>query len=180
MDFTYETERLILRISEPGLTEEVLDFVLRNREDFEKWDRTLPEAYYTADYQEKVLMAEMRLLLRASGVRFYLFLRDNPDYVIGTASFAYLSEENGHRCSLGYKMDREYRRQGYAFEAISFLMPVVAGQYHLHRIEADILAENEASLALIRKLGFEFEGIARNAHEIAGVERDHMRFSYCF
>lgn len=177
MDFRYETERLILMVGDESLAPLVLDYVSRNREDFARYDRSTPEEFYTLDYQRKLLSAEQKLLLRSSGIRYYSFLKEQPDFIIGNITFAYLTEENGHRCSIGYRTDAAYRQCGYAYEAASFLIPVISSEYHLHRIEADILPENEASLALIRKLGFEYEGVARGAHEIAGIERDHLRFS---
>lgn len=178
MDFRYETERLILMVGDESLAPLVLDYVSRNREDFGRFDRTTPEEFYTLDYQRKMLSAEQKLVLRSSGIRYYMFLKEQPDFIVGNVSFAYLTEESGHRCSIGYRTDAEHRCRGYAYEAASFLIPIISAEYHIKRIEADILPENEASLALIKKLGFEYEGVARGSHEIAGVERDHLRFSY--
>lgn len=180
MLFRYQTDRLILMVGESDLAPLVNDYLVRNRDDFELYERNYPDNYYTIQYQEMALEGEQKLLLRSAGVRFYMFLKDRPDFVIGNVSFSYLTEDFGHRCTLGYRVDRDYRNRGYAYEATSFLIREVSREYNLHRIEADILPENEASLALIKKLGFEYEGIARSAHEIGGKDRDHLRWSLVF
>ncbi len=180
MRFTYNTERLVLTAGEESMAPLVLDYFSRNREDFARWDRHYGDEFYTLDYQEQALAAEQKLFLRSSGVRYYTFLKDEPDHIIGNVSFSYLTEDGGHRCALGYRTDADYRRQGYAYEAISFLLPLIRENYGVKRIEADVLPENIPSLMLIEKLGFEFEGIARKSHSIAGVERDHRRYSLVF
>jgi len=173
----YETKHLILLPSDECFAPLTLEYRLRNKEDFAQWDSMHSEEFYTLDFQREMLRAEQSLLLRGQGVRFYSFLKDDPDMIIGNISFAYLNEDYGHRSTIGYRTDKDHRRCGYAFEAASCLIPEVASTYQLKRIEADILPENQASRALIEKLGFEYEGIARSSHEINGKERDHLRFS---
>lgn len=178
MEIRYETDRLILQVGNEGMADMVAKYLTKNRHDFAKWDMEFSDSFYTAEFQKNALQAEVQLFLRREGVRFYIFPRDNPDVIIGNVSFAYLMADCGHRCSIGYKLDVDMRNRGIAYEATSFLLPRVIAEYGLKRIEADILPENRPSLALIRKLGFEYEGIARNAHEVAGVDRDHLRFAY--
>lgn len=47
----------------------------------------------------------------------------------------------------------------------------------IHRMEICIRPENDASLRVVQKLGFEFEGIRRKYIHIAGDWRDHRAFS---
>lgn len=180
MDFKYTTDRLVLMTGDPLMAPLVLDYLKRNRADFERWSQAMNDGFYTLDFQREALLAEQKLFFRSAGVRYYMFLKDDPDSIIGNVSFAYLTEEEGHRCTIGYKTDMNYRRNGYAYEAVSFLLPLIHSAYHVKRIEADILEENAASLGLIKKLGFEYEGIARCSHTVAGRDRDHMRFSMVF
>ena len=164
-------------VADENMAPLVLDYLQKNRNDFSRWDKTTGEEFYTEDYQRQVLAAEQKLFLRSAGVRYYMFLKESPDFIIGNVSFSYLNEDEGHRCTLGYRMDSDYRGSGYAFEAVSFLIPKIHESYGIKRIEADILEENTPSICLIEKLGFEFEGVARKSHSIAGVERDHRRYS---
>lgn len=173
----YETERLLLVVSNPDLAGPVADYLTRNRQDFECYDRQYGDITYTALYQENALQVEKDLFESDAGVRYYLLKKEDPRTVIGNVSFAYLhsSERNP---SLGYKIDKMYRRQGYAYEAVSFLMPLAIKYYNLPFLEADVLPENEASISLLEKLGFGFDGIKPDAHEIHGVMRDHYRYVF--
>ena len=173
----YETERLRLVVSDPRLASAVSDYLLRNRTDFEYYDRHYGDITYTALYQESALKAERDLYQTQEGVRYYIFIKKDPDTVIGNISFAYLHDKE-HEPSLGYKIDRSYRREGYAYEAASFLLPLVIKFCNLPYIAADALPENEASIGLLYKLGFKYAGIIPNAHEILGVMRDHYRYVF--
>ncbi len=47
----------------------------------------------------------------------------------------------------------------------------------LHRLEANILPTNNASIKLIEALGFTSEGIVRHYAQRNGVWEDHLRYS---
>jgi len=226
MNLRYETKRLILAAGNDSMAGAVADYLTRNREDFSRYDVEMSDEYYTADYQARALKAELHLLLRSAGCRFYLFLKKPSDdirlselrtsagidsfsgtdtfgasrqkeelynkyaselsrisldkrRIIGNISFAYLNGEDGHQCTLGYKIDSDYRRRGYAYEAASFLLDIVTSEFSgINLIEADILPENRASLALIKKLNFEYTGLKRSGHNIAGMDRDNLKFAW--
>lgn len=56
---------------------------------------------------------------------------------------------------LGYAVSAPYRRQGFAFEACSFILKYAAEELGFDRIDVKISASNTASAALARKLGLE-------------------------
>ena len=173
----YESSRLLMAVSRPEFAAGVADYLLRNREEFEYYDRHYGDITYTSLYQENALKAEQELYETKAGVRYYLFKKEDPETVIGNISFAYLHSEE-RAPSLGYKIDKSCRRMGYAYEAASFLLPLAVKSFKLPVLEADALPENEASIALLKKLGFRYDGIIPNAHEILGVPRDHYRFVF--
>ncbi|MDZ7897828.1 MAG: GNAT family N-acetyltransferase [Arcicella sp.] len=60
----------------------------------------------------------------------------------------------------GYAIAEPFRKQGYAFEATTHLLSLIPKQFKRHEILANTHKNNEASISLLQKLGFEvYEGI---------------------
>jgi RimJ/RimL family protein N-acetyltransferase len=62
------------------------------------------------------------------------------------------------RAELGYTVFEEYRRRGYATEATMAMMKWAAARHGVRTFVLSISPENEASLGVARKLGFEQTG----------------------
>src|SRR6266566_4869895 len=59
---------------------------------------------------------------------------------------------------VGYSVFEPYRRRGYATEVVRALMGWASREHGIRRFIASISPENEASLALVRRLGFKHIG----------------------
>ncbi|MET8771404.1 GNAT family protein [Streptomyces sp. NPDC004658] len=66
----------------------------------------------------------------------------------------------------------EYRRRGYATEALALLLRFMFAERRYHKCLGAVLAHNEASLALTRRLGFTEEGRLREHVFFAGRHHD--------
>ena len=55
MSFKLETDRLILKIEDDTAAQQVLDFYVRNQEQFEHFEPTRPKNFYTLAYQMAAL-----------------------------------------------------------------------------------------------------------------------------
>lgn len=180
MKLNYETTRLQLLICNDEYAAALLDFVTENKEFFSPWEpRRLP-AFYTEEFQAQVLRTEFQAILRSTYLRYYLFLKDDPERIIGTVSFSNISRGEDKSCRVGYKLAKNCTGKGYAEEAVRRLLTEVHNDLSIHRVEADIMPDNLPSLHLIERLGFSYEGIARSSHEINGKWTDHLRYSYIF
>jgi ribosomal-protein-alanine N-acetyltransferase len=69
---------------------------------------------------------------------------------------------------VGYSVFEPYRRRGYATEVVRALIDWASREHGIRRFIASISPENEASLALVRRLGF--RGIGRHWDEEDGEE----------
>ncbi len=78
---------------------------------------------------------------------------------------------------LGYYIGEAYAGQGYMTEALHLMLRLAFRRLRLHRVEANILPENQASLALVRRAGFRCEGRSLRYLKIAGRWRDHERWA---
>ncbi|MEJ7730081.1 MAG: GNAT family protein [Polyangiaceae bacterium] len=83
-----------------------------------------------------------------------------------------------HRaCELGYWLRRESTGHGYMHEAASACMEFAFKQMGVHRLRVAAATDNHPSLGVIAKLGFRFEGIARQAEWCDGRWLDHATFA---
>jgi ribosomal-protein-alanine N-acetyltransferase len=78
---------------------------------------------------------------------------------------------------LGYWIGVRHARQGYMTEALPLALRHAFRTLRLHRVEANILPVNRASLALVRRAGFRREGYSPRYLEIAGRWQDHERWA---
>jgi len=78
---------------------------------------------------------------------------------------------------LGYSLDGEYINKGYMTEALEAGISYVFSELRLHRIEANVMPRNGASLKVLEKLGFQKEGLARKYLKINGVWEDHVHMT---
>ena len=176
LSFVYETDRLILKILTPDYRYKVCDFLYQNRFVFEKYEPTIPENYYTPDFQMTLLNFELQSAMRLSNIRFYVFCKENPDTIIGTVCLHNIMKMPYYISEIGYKFDNHYWHHGYAREAISFVRSIAFGPLGLHKIFARCVPENTPSRKLLLAIGFTEEGIERDCTLIQGKWRDHIRY----
>jgi len=78
---------------------------------------------------------------------------------------------------LGYYAFVPHATRGYMTEGLALALGWAFRELHLHRVEANIQPGNDASRALVRRLGFRREGFSRRYLKIAGRWRDHERWA---
>jgi ribosomal-protein-alanine N-acetyltransferase len=78
---------------------------------------------------------------------------------------------------LGYYGFVPHAGLGYMTEAMELVMREAFRTLHLHRLEANIQPGNQASIALVRRLGFRREGYSPRYLKIGGRWQDHERWA---
>jgi ribosomal-protein-alanine N-acetyltransferase len=173
----FETERLILRTLNREAAPIVLSFYEDNRDFFEIWEPKRADNFYTLAYQKASLSAEFHQMTEGKLIRYWVFLKDSPDEIAGTVCFQNFLKGPYQSCSLGYKFGCKFNHQGYALESIHKGIEIMMVDYHIHRIEAFIMPNNEPSLKLIERLNFIYEGISYSYAKINGVWSNHKRYA---
>lgn len=178
MIFTYETDRLILRILDANHAKEILEFYKNNRMQFEAVEPPRAPNFYTVEFHHSNLLQEYSLTLQRQYLRLYLFEKTNPDVIIGSVCFHNFRNSCFQSCTVGYKMDSLKQNKGYMTEALSYCLDcIIPVSFKIHRIEAMVLPSNDSSIRVLEKCGFEKEGISRDYALLNGVWQDHFRYS---
>lgn len=177
MLFEYKTERLLLRILQPGAAGMVLDFYMRDQKLFEKFEPDRAANFYTISHQQNLLKCEYTLAFKLSSVRFYVFRKEDPGTIIGTLCFHNITKPVYSSCELGYKFSSAWHHQGYASEAINMGIQVMFQDIGLHRICAWVLPDNEPSIRLLERLHFEREGLCKDFLPLHGQWMDHLQYA---
>jgi len=99
----------------------------------------------------------------------------------GDRCLGMVNYHDGHvrnkRAAIGYIINPARHRQGIATEAVTALLDYCFGEFGLHRVQAFIHPDNNASRALAEKLGFRREGLLRANLRVAGIWRDEMLYA---
>lgn len=180
MNHTYETDRLYLKVLSRYDARMVLDFYTANAKEFARYEPLKEEDATNLNYHALMLDYELESFKKNSLLRLYLFEKDNPFKIIGTVSFRNISQAFYQCATLGYKMDKDYRRRGYMAEAIAKGLEIMDEELHLHRVEAIVMPSNEPSVLLLEKLNFQREGLIRDKVFLNGKWEDHYLYSYIF
>lgn len=105
---------------------------------------------------------------------FYLAVTLPGDDLIG---FARLGLDGVKAGKLGYAIRADQWGKGYATDAARTLTNYGFWQLRLHRISAAIGPDNGASVTLVRRLGFQYEGRIRDHVHTNGTWRDSLLYS---
>lgn len=169
-----KNEYIQLVPSDESFAEQAAAFYQRNRRFLEVYEPARSETFFLADYQRKVLKKEMFERKEKTAFHFYLQHAGFPQKIIGMAGLNNVVW--GAFCSafLGYKMDEEYTNKGYMSMAVDMLVKYAFEELCLHRIEANVMPRNTASIRVLEKNHFVNEGISRYYLKINGVWEDHI------
>ena len=162
---TLETSRLCLRRMKPSDAEDVFDYA--SRPETSKYLLWYPheDLSYTKKYLKYI---DKRY---SQGAFFdWAVVEKNSGKMIGTCGFSKI-DVNHERGEVGYVLNPDFHRKGYAPEAASAVLRFGFEVLGLHRIEVRFMIENTASRKVAEKLGMSFEGEERESMLVKGRYR---------
>jgi ribosomal-protein-serine acetyltransferase len=169
-----ETQRLILSPVEPTDASDLWFAVDTSRGHLERW---LPWVPFNTDLDAswRYCEASANDWDHSRALRFTIRDRINRRFlgVVGLESLAHLHQS----AELGYWLRADGVRRGYMTEAAGATLAWAFKRLNAHRVRVAAATDNVASLGVIRKLGFRFEGIAREAERCQGRWLDHALFA---
>jgi [ribosomal protein S5]-alanine N-acetyltransferase len=145
-----------------------------NRVFLERWEPRSPKGHgaFGPESFDRLLKFN-----RSKRYRKMLICLRSTGEIIGTVNFNGIAPEPFLSTTMGYWIARKHARHGCMTEAIGMAVRHAFATLGLHRVEANIMPGNKASLALIRKCGFRFEGLALRYLQINGRWADHERWA---
>jgi [ribosomal protein S5]-alanine N-acetyltransferase len=169
------TPRLLLRASEPAFADAAADFYRRNRAAHARWNPPMQEAMFSAEGQQQRLADAAAAAAAGTGIGWWLFAPAQPGVALGQIHFTQIARRGFQNAMLGYAIDAAHEGRGLMREALAAALADAFGpRVRLHRVQANVRPENARSLALLARLGFEREGLAREYLFIDGAWRDHV------
>ncbi len=172
-----ETKRLLVLQRNEEIADQLLTFYDENRQEFEAYDPLLSDNFYTVEYQRAVIRYEQKEIAEGTSMHYYVYLREDPDTIIGNIDFHRIRPNPFFSTIISYRFHHAYQGKGYATEALQSAISAMYETTKLHRMEARVAVDNEASIRLLKRLGFVYEGREYESVLIHGAFKDHLRYS---
>jgi [ribosomal protein S5]-alanine N-acetyltransferase len=170
------TSRLTLIVAGPEYAERCARFNTENADFLAPWE---PAVTSTSGDVDGLRAYRQHAVNEARAGRSFSFAllptspqADTP--ILGWLNLTNIIHGVLEACNLGYKLDRRMQGQGYMTEAAIAGVEFAFDVLNLHRIMAAYMPHNQRSAAVLRRLGFTTEGIAREYLYIGGDWRDHV------
>ncbi|MBQ8545791.1 MAG: GNAT family N-acetyltransferase [Clostridia bacterium] len=159
---TLETDRLIFRALKRTDLYDVHEYSSNPKTtQYLLWEPH-PSLEYTREFIEIVLSK-----YKSGEYNDWAIVHKKDDKMIGTCGFTRIDEEN-NVVEIGYVLNPQYWGRGLATEAVGKIIEFAFEELQVNRIEAKFIFGNEASLAVMKKVGMKFEGYQREAMLVKG------------
>ena len=172
-----QTDRLVVRLAQPGMQAAMARFLSDNFPDYlDRWSPPVAPDFFTAAFWAERLPVAVDDYAADRAARFVLQPREAPleGPILGTCNYTNFVRGAFHACHLGYQVGRDHEGRGFMSEGLRAANAFVFGTLRMHRIMANFRPENERSRRLLQRLGFVEEGFARDYLFIDGAWRDHV------
>jgi RimJ/RimL family protein N-acetyltransferase len=166
------TSRLVLRRLEPGDGE----VVCRYRTDpdvsrYQGWGTLAPE-----DIQELIVrLSQVEPDTPGTWLQLAITLQSTGE-VIGDCGIHFPPEER-RQAEIGITLAPAYQGKGYAAETLSALLDYLFGELGKHRVYASVDPRNQASIALLERVGMRREGHFRESLWFKGEWADDVIYA---
>ncbi|MEB3179348.1 MAG: ribosomal protein S5-alanine N-acetyltransferase [Nostocaceae cyanobacterium] len=169
-----ETKRLILRLGKQKDIPQIIQYFTQNKEYLTPFYPRWQDAFFTEEYWWYQVQQNTTEFYNDLSCRLFIFLKSNPDLIIGVVNFSNFLRGAAQYCTLGYSLAEAEQGKGYMIEALQAAINYVFTDLNLHRIMANYMPHNQRSGNLLKRLGFVVEGYARDYLLINDMWEDHI------
>ncbi|RYV02376.1 30S ribosomal protein S5 alanine N-acetyltransferase [Shewanella sp. OPT22] len=168
-----ETQQTLLVVPMVSDAKLIREYYLNNKSHLSNWEPIRESSYYDVKTWEEFIRENERAFETGSSVKLVAMNKERTE-VIGVCNFSNIIRGVFQACNLGYSIDQQYQGQGLMYEILDAAIKYIFLDIGLHRIMANYMPENKRSEALLERLGFEREGVAKSYLKINGKWRDHI------
>lgn len=174
-DVRLETDRLLLFVPPPEAAPRAVRYYHDNTSHHGPWDPPRPTGFLTEGFWQRRLEMNRDEARSGTSLRLFMVLRDAPDGpFVGSCNLTGIVRGPFQCSRVGYSLDREHIGLGLMYEGLGGALDYAFQTLRLHRVEANYVPTNLRSGRLLRRLGFEIQGYARDYLFIDGAWRDHV------
>lgn len=153
MKMEFRTERLYIR--PVSIEDKASMFRYRSDSDTNKYLSLIPQSVEDV----AVFINKTSFELNVAGTWFqFVIIEQASDILIGDIGVHFLGTDSENKqVEIGYTLDKDFRRKGYATEALKIIIDYLINSLNKHRIIASIDPTNIDSIKLVERLGFRKE-----------------------
>jgi len=166
-----KSQRLTIRTPVKGDGVKYARYYQVNREFLQPFSPHFDSGMFSAAEWEASVPLIQQQFAAGSSIRFLLI---EGEEVIGVANLTQMARGPAYSATLGYTLSETHQGKGLMKEALAEIVRYVFETRNLHRIAANYMPRNERSGRLLRSLGFQVEGYARDFLLIDGKWEDHV------
>ncbi|WP_022885692.1 GNAT family N-acetyltransferase [Glaciibacter superstes] len=146
--------------------------LMENRGWLRKWEATSPYAPMSFDTRASI----RNLLTHSRSGHGLPFIVEYNGKLAGQLNVSSITWGSLSSATIGYWVGERFAGHSITPTAVALATDYCFFQLGLHRMEICIRPENAASLRVVEKLGFRYEGLRRRYIHINGDWRDHFCF----
>lgn len=169
--------RLVLRMGKPVDIPAILHYYEVNRLYLEPFEPERPDDFYTVSFWRSILDLREQDFYAGHSLKLFIYEQANPETIIGTINLNSIVLGALHGANLGYGLSARNQGQGYMTEAGARLVTYAFEKLNLHRLMAAYMPHNHRSANVLKRLGFQVEGLAKDYLFIDGQWQDHVMTS---
>ncbi|PZU41158.1 MAG: GNAT family N-acetyltransferase [Microbacterium sp.] len=168
-----EHEQISIRLIKPRDARVLQQELLSNRTWLQQWEATSPDGPVSFDMR----LGVRRLLQQYRDGAGVPLVMEYGGRVTGQLNVWGIARGSLASATIGYWVSERFAGKGITPTSVAMATDLCFTDLRLHRMEICIRPENRASLRVVEKLGFRYEGLRRRYIHIDGDWRDHYAFA---
>ncbi|MEO9274868.1 GNAT family N-acetyltransferase [Marinomonas sp. 5E14-1] len=168
-----DTQHGVLKILDESQVDLFHQYIIDERAFHEPWEPARSESYYSLETCLLRVREMRRDFLEDKGVALCL-LSPNEDRMLAYTNYSNIVRGVFQGCNLGYSLRQDEQGKGIMHETLKAGIDYLQKELNIERIQASYMPRNNKSAAVLKKMGFEKEGVARDYLKINDVWEDHI------